>query len=133
MQPIILLAIVGVAAVAMGTGFLGNPIDLTMVQLVGVGETDLDSPIDKANVDFDIVRNEGEIIGPDGKPLKVFKNLIQNCIVESNDKTILMGSKVWCKLTDEFDSIVIEGMTMLSADVPPFVTSRTSISCNSIC
>jgi len=115
MQPIVVLAIVGVAAVTLGTGFLANPIDLSMVQLLGVGETDLASPIDKANVDLDVVGIQGQIL-QDGKTLRVIKNVIQNCIIESNDKTLLMGSKVICKLTDENDNVVIEGMTVLSMD-----------------
>jgi len=115
MQPIVVLAVVGVVAIAMGTGFLANPIDLSMVQLIGVGETDFLSPIDKMNVDLDVVVLEGQVLS-DGKTLKVFKNIIQNCIVESNDKTLLKGSKIFCKLTDENDSIVIEGMTVLQMD-----------------
>jgi len=115
MQPIIVLAIVGVAAVTLGTGFLANPIDLSMVQMLGVGETDFTSPVDKMNVDLDVVALAGQIL-QDGKTLKVFKNVIQNCIVESNDKTLVMGSKVICKLTDENDSVVIEGMTLLQMD-----------------
>ena len=116
MQPIAVLAIVGVVAVAMGTGFLANPIDLSMVQMLGVGETDFMSPILKANVDLDVVVLEGQIL-QNGESLKVFKNVIQNCIIESNDKTLEKGSKVICKLTDENDSVVIEGMTVLSMDV----------------
>ena len=58
MQPLVILALVGVAAVAMGTGFLGNPIDLTMVQLLGVGETDLKSPIEKAATPFGVTAFE---------------------------------------------------------------------------
>ncbi len=115
MQPIVVLAVVGVVAIAMGTGFLANPIDLSMVQMLGVGETDFSSPIDKANVDLDIVAFQGQIL-QNGKTLKVIKNIIQNCIIASNDKTIEKFSKVFCKLTDENDNVVIEGMTVLQMD-----------------
>jgi len=115
MQPVVVLAIVGVVAIAMGTGFLANPIDLSMVQMLGVGATDFVSPIDKMNVDLDVVGIEGQIL-QNGKSLRVIKNVIQNCILESNDKTLLMGSKIFCKLTDENDNILIEGMTVLQMD-----------------
>ena len=126
MQPILVVAIVGVVAVAMGTGFLANPIDLSMVQMLGVGETDFNSPIDKANVDLDVVGIEGLIL-QNGKSLKVFKNVIKNCIIESNDKTLLKGSKVFCKLTDENDNVVIEGMTLLQMDKMAFETFAVPI------
>ncbi len=44
MQPIILLAIVGIAGGAMSVGFLGNTIELDVQQL-GVGEATLETPI----------------------------------------------------------------------------------------
>ncbi len=112
MQPIIVLAIVGVAAVAMGTGFLGNPIDLSMVQLIGVGETDLKSPITKANIDFIIARDSENIEG-----ITIFRNVIAYCVVEPNSGHIEEGSKVFCKLTDANDNVIAEGITQLSRDV----------------
>jgi len=112
MQPIIVLAIVGVAAVAMGTGFLGNPIDLSMVQLIGVGETDLKSPITKANIDFVIARDSDVDNG-----MTKFRNVIAACIVEPNSGHIEKGSTVFCKLTDANDNVIAEGITQLSKDV----------------
>ena len=43
MQPILMLAIVGVAAIALGTGFLNNNIDL-WIQQFGVGSGNVETP-----------------------------------------------------------------------------------------
>ena len=56
MQPIILLTIVAVAAGALGIGSMANVIDLSMVQSLGVGQTDLETDVVKANVDFEVLK-----------------------------------------------------------------------------
>jgi len=106
MQPIILLAIVGIAGGAMGIGFLGNTINLD-VQLLGVGETDLESPIDNAQIDFNIGRQSGIVNGETQT-----HNVIDRCDIIA-DKDIVMGSHVFCKLTDVDGNVVAEGVTWL--------------------
>ena len=107
MQPILILAVVGVAAAALGTGFLNNDIEL-WVQQFGVGSDDITSPTDHAQVDFNIA----QITGTDG----FFKNVIDECIVTPDDKIGTEGvdikeSEIWCKLTDENGDIIAEGVT----------------------
>ena len=107
MKPIILLAVMAIAGTGLGVGFLGNTINLN-VQLLGVGETDLASPIDDATIKFNI----DMIVGNQGN----FKNVISDCFIESPD-LIVKGSKVFCKLTDDNGNVVAEGVTVLSADL----------------
>jgi len=115
MQPIVLLAIFAVAGGALSVGFLGNTIDLSMVQTLGVGETDLASDVAKANVDFVIGRDTGfsnEVM------TVITRNVITACVVQNYDPVSMMptvflsGSKVICKLTDEFNNVVAEGNTI---------------------
>jgi len=115
MQPIIMLAVVAVAAGALGVGFLGNTIDLTMVQTIGVGMTDLESDVIKANVDFTIEKVNA--LGNAGVP--AFKNIISECIVQNYDPETMMAvnfvpySTVICKLTDINNNVVAEGEVMI--------------------
>ncbi len=110
MQPIILLAIVGIAGGAMGVGFLGNTINLD-VQLLGVGETDLASPIDNAQIDFNIARLSGDVNG-----VTETHNIIDRCDITA-DKDIIVGSHVFCKLTDVDGNVVAEGKTWIMTTV----------------
>ena len=99
MQPIIVLAIVGVAAVALGTGFLNNDIKL-WIQDFGVGAGNIELELDHAVIDFNIVKLPDEVTG-------FYKNRIDKCIVtpEDNigttDPAIHKGkvSEVTCKIT----------------------------------
>ncbi len=72
MQPILMLAIVGVAAVALGTGFLNNNIEL-WIQEFGVGSGDIETPVDHVQVDFNI---EQRI---DTTAEGTYKNVIDMC------------------------------------------------------
>ena len=118
MQPLITVAIVAAAVAATGIGFLGNTIDLTMVQLLGVGETNLESPITKAKIDFVIGRDSG-LIGH----TTITRNVIEACLVMATDPDgFLEGEKIICKLTDDNNNVVAEGMTVLSADTTGTVT-----------
>ena len=110
MQPIILLAIVGIAGGAMGVGFLGNTITLD-VQQIGVGETDLASPIDNAKIDFNIARFSADVNG-----VTETHNIIDKCTIVA-DKDIVDGSHVFCKLTDVDGNVVAEGATWISPGV----------------
>ena len=108
MKPIILLAVMGIAVTGLGAGFLGNTISLD-VQLLGVGETDLASPIDDAIIKFNVELIQGN--------QNNFKNIIADCIIESPD-VIVKDSTVFCKLTDENGNVVAEGSRILPANLP---------------
>jgi len=104
MQPIILLAIVGIAGGAMSIGFLGNTIDLTVQQL-GVGSETLGTSITQANIDFYIDRVSG-LVGSTTET----HNVIAKCLVSSEQEIPAM-SHVFCKLTDINGNVVAEGVT----------------------
>jgi hypothetical protein len=100
MQPIILLAIVGIAGGAMSVGFLGNEIDLTVQQL-GVGEATLETPISDADIDFVIARASDST---------EMHNVISECEITAGQDIAAM-SHIFCKLTDENGNVVAEGTT----------------------
>ncbi len=108
MQPIILLAIVGIAGGAMSIGFLGNTINLDVQQL-GVGDATLQTPITQANIEFTIDRQSGLING-----VTETHNVISECHIVANAQ-IAANSNVFCKLTDENGNVVAEGQTELSS------------------
>jgi len=96
MQPIIVFAIVGVAAIALGTGFLNNDIEL-WIQDFGVGAGDIETPVDHAIIDFNIVQLEDETTG-------FYKNRIDYCLVTLDEPvgTTTNPSKlseITCKIT----------------------------------
>ena len=112
MKPIILLSIIAVTAVATGSGFLTNGIDL-WVQQFGVEEEDITSPVSHAQIDFNIVKT----VGNQG----FFKNVITDCIVTLSNTvgaltemgvTINKQSMIQCKLTDASNNIIAEGQTV---------------------
>ena len=107
MQPILILAIVAVAAIGLGTGFLNNDF-VVMVQQFGIGQGNIDTPIDKATVDFTI-----EAKGPDANGF--FKNVITECKVTLDEdngfgdpQSDVKPSELWCKLTDMNHNIIAE-------------------------
>ncbi len=111
MKPIIVLAMVGVASIALGSGFLGNDIDL-WVQQFGTGDEVISTPVSHALIDFNIVKT----VGNQG----FFKNVITECLV-TLDSTVgavtemgastLTKSEIQCKLSDSMGNIVAEGNT----------------------
>ncbi len=107
MQPIILLAIVGLAGGAMSVGFLGNVIDLE-VQSLGVGEETLGTAITQADIDFVIKRasNSAEM-----------HNVISECEITPGQDIPAM-SHIFCKLTDENGNVVAEGATWNDTFIP---------------
>ncbi len=122
MQPIILLAIVGIAGGAMSIGFLGNTIDLS-VQQIGVGDEFLDSPISAATIDFVIARASGT----DGSDTTQTHNVISVCKITA-DKDILAGSHVFCKLTGVNGFVVAEGVTWVNNNIPAHQLFTVAIS-----
>jgi len=103
MKPIILIVVIAIAATGIGVGSLGNTISLS-VQNIGVGDEFIESPISHANIDFNIVKEQGN--------QNNFKNVIADCIIQP-DKEIAALSKVFCKLTGVNGDVVAEGVTVL--------------------
>ena len=97
-----------IAVTGLGVGFLGNTISLD-VQLLGVGETNLASPIMDATVKFNVEQFPGDL---------GFKNIIADCIIQSPQE-IVQDSTVFCKLTDEHGNVAAEGSRILSSTLPP--------------
>ena len=101
------MAIVAVAAVGLGMGFLAPGFDLNVQQL-GAQEEDLVAPISSASVDFQISAINGEL---NGKP--VLKNRITACSFHSHQDFGKNGLII-CKLSDIDSDIVAEGRLVLT-------------------
>ena len=101
MQPLLMLAIVGVAAIALGTGFLNNDIEL-WIQDFGVGSGDIELPADHAIIDFNIVQLADETSG-------FYKNRIDYCLVTLNADVGVdytpdaKFSEITCKITGKIE------------------------------
>ncbi len=114
MQPILLVGIVAVAAVAMTTGFLGNDIDL-WVQQFGTGDEVIVTPVTHALIDFNIVKTTLE----NG----FFLNIIDECLVTLGSTvgaptemgaSTLTKSEIQCKLSNSVGKIIAEGNTFMT-------------------
>ena len=117
MQPILLVGIVAVAAVAMTTGFLGNDIDL-WVQQFGTGSEVILTPVTHAQVDFNIVKTQLES--------GFFLNVIDACLItlaNTVGESHFMGqpltlasaqSEIQCKLSDSMGKIIAEGNVFMT-------------------
>ena len=122
MQPLILLAVAGVAVAALGSGFLGNNINLdNMVQQFGVGEATIDAPATQAYIDFDIDRTTYTKNGE-----TVTRNVIDACVVQANS-ALEKNSIIICKLTDANDNVVIEGQKVLATTLKTKVPTKVPI------
>ena len=108
-QPILVIALIGVAAAATSVGFLNTNIMLN-VQNFGVGEATLETPISDANVDLSVSRvNDVDLAGR-----TIFKNIVSACSFHYPANTAFPGLnsdtvKVICKLTDKNGNVVAEG------------------------
>ena len=104
MKALLLIAIVGVAATAMGIGFLNAPSIDVVSQDVGVGHDTLTAPVDTVMVKFHITAsNNGD----------EFINKYDACIVKA-DEALAPGATIICKLTDMNSDVVAEGRTVLA-------------------
>ena len=122
MQPILVLAIAGVAVAALGSGFLTNTINLTdMVQQFGVGEATIQSPATAAYIDFEIDRTT---YTKDGKT--VTRNVIDACVIQANSQ-LAKGSIIICKLTDANNNVVAEGKKLLTTTLATKVPTKVPI------
>jgi len=104
MKALLLIAIVGVAATAMGIGFLNAPSIDVVAQDVGVGHTTLTAPVDTVMVKFHITASTQS---------DEFINKYDACIVKA-DETLANGATIICKLTDMSGNVVAEGRTVLA-------------------
>jgi len=114
MQPVIMFALIGVAALATSVGFLNNTFVLN-VQNLGVAETDLASPIQVANIDLELAKKTA---APDTDSTRThFHNVIDKCSFHSPE-ALGVGSTIICKLTDIDDDVIAEGKTVLRTPYP---------------
>ena len=104
------MAIIGAAA-AISIGYLGNDISLD-VQKLGVGETDLESPVVTVGVTAVITRTVNPGFTFD------FKDLIIECIFRSFDE-VAKDSTVTCKLIDISGFVIGEGKKIVDPTLPP--------------
>ncbi len=115
MKPIIVLAVVAVAGMMLGTGFLGNDIEL-WIQQFGVGSGEIVTPITHVQVDFDITQRQDQF--------GFFKNLVERCeltietpigaeigsfIMGTSGAVVEKDSDITCKITDRNRAIIAEG------------------------
>ena len=106
MQPLVLLAIAGIAGMTMSMGFLMPAIPDFNLQGVSVNERDFSYPITTANVDIDISKS---IHFDRTAGHTVFWNLISECSFHTPSSGLGDGSTVICKLTDDQGDVVAEG------------------------
>ena len=118
MQPIILVAIAA-AAIALSIGYMSNDIDTSMTQKIGVGESDFQSPVNSVDITLRIDRTYG-IISAD------FKDFIVDCVFKS-DTQVEIDSKIICKLVDQGDHVIAEGIKQLQTSLPQNTPTRIQI------
>ena len=104
MKALLLIAIVGVAATAMGIGFLNAPSISVIAQDVGVGHTSLTAPVDTVMVKFHITASA---------QTDEFINKYDACFVKANE-ALKTGATIICKLTDMSGNVVGEARTILA-------------------
>jgi len=129
MKPIILLGIVAIGAIALGTGFLAPIIPNVTLQNLGVGDKDLETPINNAGVDLDIQA----VLVDDGNGGALYKNKFFSCSFHSGDSP-LSGplDAVICKLTNSEGLAVGEGRINFCDDLNicpqgPYIPSKQYI------
>lgn len=118
MQPLIMITLLGVAAAALGTGFLTTGFDLTVQQL-GVQEEDLTSPVNTVAVDLELfktrVSSHHDEGGKGGESLNThFHNIIDKCSFHT-PTTLPEGTTIICKLTDDSNDVIAEGIAVVGA------------------
>ena len=124
-----MLAVVGVAAAALGTGFLGNQVEL-WIQQFGVGSGDIVTPIDHVQVDFNI-RAQQVVGAPEGDmenvadcvlTLRQDVGQVIGTPIDASEPNILVekDSELTCKFTNEAGNVIAEATigTPLNNDDP---------------
>ena len=126
MKALLLIAIVGVAATAMGIGFLNAPPINVVAQDVGIGHDTLKAPITDALIGFHITAI---------KSGTQFLNQYDACIFKS-PQALHTGATVFCKLTDMASKVVAEGhkvlQTPLPANTPTNIPILTKVSAGTL-
>ncbi len=130
MQPLILLAVVGVASVTLSMGFLMPEIPIFNLQQVAINERTFSTPITTANVDIQIEKTESRLVMASANGLttdhkSVFFNMIKYCSFHTPSTGLGDGSKIICKLSDADGDIVAEGNILLPNGLAP--SERTLI------
>ncbi len=118
MQPLKIIAIVGVATAALGTGFLQNSFVLT-VQDLGVQEQDLVSPVKTVDIDLELLKVEVGMHGDLGgvganSPQTHFHNTIDKCSFHT-PTSLAQGTIIICKLTDDDNDVIAEGKSVVGS------------------
>jgi len=111
-----MITLLGVAAAALGTGFLSTGFTLN-VQNLGVQETDLVSPVSTVNVDLELLKVETGMHPDQGgvggnSPQTHFHNIIDKCSFHT-PTTLSKTTVIICKLTDDDDDVIAEGKLTL--------------------
>ncbi len=110
MQPIIVILLIGVAAVTLSTGALMPEINWFNLQGVSVNERDFSAPLSHVNVDIEISKISKFITDASGNRHNAFFNVINECSFHTPDPGGLgPGSTVICKLSDFQGDVVAEG------------------------
>ncbi len=109
-----MLAVVGVAAIALGTGFLNNNIEL-WIQEFGVGSGDIETPVEHITVDFRIVQQE---VGTTG----IFENVIDACLFTldsavGDPNSDVKDSELTCKLTGHDANWIANGLIIAEGTI----------------
>jgi len=119
-QPIVLIAAV-IAIAALGVGYLGNGMSLS-VQQFGVGEQDIANPVTNAGLTIIIEREFGATLQGNTVVTSAFKDFITNCVFKSTDQDLLPGTKLFCKLLGheniDIAQIIAEGILIIDTTVP---------------
>ena len=118
MHPVVLVVLAATVLVVSG-GYLGATINLDgMVQLFGVGETNVERPISTVDVTIKIERTGHE---------NNFKDLITQCFF-TTPTPIAAGSILICKLLDINNSVIAEGR--LETTMPIGIGEKITIPIN---
>jgi len=110
MKPLFFLVIIGAAA-AMSIGYLGNEVSLD-AQSIGVGETNLESPVASVGVVAMLSHIENPNLTSD------FKDLIVECTFFA-DVEVEKDSTIFCKLLDISGNVIAEGKKIVDPALPP--------------
>jgi len=110
MKPLFFLVIIGAAA-AMSIGYLGNEVSLD-AQSIGVGETNLESPVASVGV-IAMLSHLESINNPSN-----FKDLIVECTFFA-DVEVEKDSTIFCKLLDISGNVIAEGKKIVDPALPP--------------
>ena|SRR3972149_9654505 len=120
MQPLIVLSILGVAAIGLGSGFLMPGVTNFTLQGVSVNEENFEAPVENAAVDIHISKKSTLLSTQDEQSGKtIFVNLIDECSFHTPDIGMGAGSTVICKLTDFDGDVVAEGKKYFSNGIGP--------------